>query len=330
MKKFTDDSERKKGNNDDLIVCISRHPYDIAGSDTDRNWTNCMTMGLHDDHGRIQKLKQQLKELEDKGGDEKKIKELKSKIKDYKKKGVNVKYLKHEVHEGSLISYLIKKDDRNINNPLSVLNIKPYNGSNKEILLKACSDEYGVKNDDFKFTVNKWLEEINKDKYGGFSLNKNVYDDDAFSRLHKKIFIPKPGEIGSKMQGGILVNKEKKLILSEIDFGLSHKKYDKEFFKTMQAHVMKQAHVMNWEDAKEICSEYSGGGFHDWRLPTKDELNEVYILYKQGIIDGFMDNYWSSSEYSDNMAWGQFFFNGGQYYSDKINFYLYVRAVRNF
>ena len=32
-------------NDDDLLVVISRHPYDIAGSDTDRNWTNCMTIG---------------------------------------------------------------------------------------------------------------------------------------------------------------------------------------------------------------------------------------------------------------------------------------------
>ena len=309
MKNFTDDPERKKGNNDDLMVCISRHPYDIAGSDTDRNWTNCMTMGLHDNHGRIQKLKQQLKELEDKGEDEKKIKELKDKIKNYKEKGENVKYLKHEVHEGSLISYLIKKDDRNINNPLSVLNIKPYN-DDKEIILKSCAREYGVKNDDFKFTVNKWLEEINKDKYGGFSLNKNVYRDND----KMEILIPKPGEIGSKMQGGILVDKEQKLVVSEMDLG-----------------------YVDWETAKKLCSDYRGGEFDDWRLPTKDELNQVYLLYKKG-IDGFVINgshtdRWCTSNYSANSAYKQIFSNGCFRDLDKDSRDQstgYVRAVRIF
>ena len=43
LKKFNEDPDRKVGK-DNLLVCISRHPYDIAGADTDRAWTNCMSM----------------------------------------------------------------------------------------------------------------------------------------------------------------------------------------------------------------------------------------------------------------------------------------------
>jgi len=95
----------------------------------------------------------------------------------------------------------------------------------------------------------------------------------ANSSLLIKIFIPKPGEIGSKIHGGLLVNKEQKLIVSEIDLGRT-----------------------NWEDAKKLCSDYRGGGFDDWRLPTKDELSQIYLLHKMGVGGFVAYNYWSSSE----------------------------------
>ena len=31
-----------------LLVCISRHPYDISGMSTNRGWTSCMNMGSDD------------------------------------------------------------------------------------------------------------------------------------------------------------------------------------------------------------------------------------------------------------------------------------------
>jgi hypothetical protein len=44
MAEFVSDPIRKSSQ-DNLLVCLSRHPYDIAGADTDRHWTNCMTIG---------------------------------------------------------------------------------------------------------------------------------------------------------------------------------------------------------------------------------------------------------------------------------------------
>lgn len=87
----------------------------------------------------------------------------------------------------------------------------------------------------------------------------------------------------------------------------------------------------NWEGAKTLCSEYRGGGYSDWYLPSKDELNLVYInLRRTGKISG-NDGYWSSSEGNYNSAWSQRFSDGHQniYYDGKGNARS-VRAVRAF
>lgn len=85
----------------------------------------------------------------------------------------------------------------------------------------------------------------------------------------------------------------------------------------------------NWEGAKSLCSKYRGGGYRDWYLPSKDELNLVYINLKStGKIsdDGLL--YWSSSEIDYNRAWIHRF-NGFQDGNGK-NGTCSVRAVRAF
>ena len=83
--------------------------------------------------------------------------------------------------------------------------------------------------------------------------------------------------------------------------------------------------------AARICYDLELGGYDDWFLPSKDELNE---LYKQkDTVGGFKsnnnDSYWSSSEHSEYYAWRQNFNDGNQYDNSK---YLnrYIRAVRAF
>jgi hypothetical protein len=83
--------------------------------------------------------------------------------------------------------------------------------------------------------------------------------------------------------------------------------------------------------AADICANLSLGGYSDWFLPSKDELNLMYEnLYLEG-VGGFADtNYWSSSElYFYLNAWVQSFGGGGQF--DAAKKYTYqVRAVRAF
>jgi hypothetical protein len=77
-----------------------------------------------------------------------------------------------------------------------------------------------------------------------------------------------------------------------------------------------------WEDAKKLCEDLGDG----WRLPTREELHIMWLHrdYITGFAAAF---YWSSSEYNSFAAWYQYFDDGLQYYSYKVNTY-YVRAVR--
>ena len=82
--------------------------------------------------------------------------------------------------------------------------------------------------------------------------------------------------------------------------------------------------------AAYLCDDLTLGGYDNWFLPSKDELDQMYAnLHLQG-IGGFDDNsFWSSSESSAGGAWNQYFSSGSQYSHLK---YLAnrVRAVRAF
>ena len=82
--------------------------------------------------------------------------------------------------------------------------------------------------------------------------------------------------------------------------------------------------------AASIARDYNGGGYTDWFLPSKDELNQLYV--NRAAIGGFGTNgyYWSSTETVVNLAWSQDFIVIG-YQSILNKYYAYsVRAVRAF
>ena len=69
---------------------------------------------------------------------------------------------------------------------------------------------------------------------------------------------------------------------------------------------------------------------YDWYLPSKDELNLLYI--QKDVVGGFaIDYYWSSSEYNEEIAWTQYFRGGQQSINVvKDNTTFRVRAIRTF
>ncbi|MDP5126275.1 MAG: DUF1566 domain-containing protein, partial [Algoriphagus sp.] len=84
--------------------------------------------------------------------------------------------------------------------------------------------------------------------------------------------------------------------------------------------------------AATVCNEYSvtvgGVTYGDWYLPSKHELNLLYL--QKTVVDGFAGiNYWSSTEGGSDTAWFQSFFNSYQGNGGKTNTY-YVRAIRAF
>ncbi len=81
--------------------------------------------------------------------------------------------------------------------------------------------------------------------------------------------------------------------------------------------------------AARICNDLVLNGYSDWFLPSKDELNQMY-LHKDAIGGFASEHYWSSSEYSANNAWYQSFANGDSGAIIKPQPNYHVRAVRTF
>lgn len=82
----------------------------------------------------------------------------------------------------------------------------------------------------------------------------------------------------------------------------------------------------------DLCADYSvtegGVTYSDWYLPSKDELDKVYL--KKSVLSGISSTiYWSSTQNAYNSAYGQNFSTGAQSAPNKNNTYK-VRAVRTF
>jgi hypothetical protein len=79
------------------------------------------------------------------------------------------------------------------------------------------------------------------------------------------------------------------------------------------------------------CVELEHEGFQDWFLPSKDELNLMYINLKRKNLGGFgNDWYWSSSEYQSVWARAQRFSDGSQANERQKTETGLVRAIRQF
>lgn len=81
--------------------------------------------------------------------------------------------------------------------------------------------------------------------------------------------------------------------------------------------------------AAKVCDELVLEGYDDWFLPSKDELNLLYM--NKDLITNFGNfYYWSSTGYGGFNGWGQDFFSGYQYGNFDEYGYGYVRAIRSF
>ena len=80
--------------------------------------------------------------------------------------------------------------------------------------------------------------------------------------------------------------------------------------------------------AAEFARNYALGDYHDWFLPSWEELNLLY--FQRVAVGGFVNaNYWSSTQFSSFDAWYQSFENGGQS-TDTKNAGYRVRVIRTF
>ncbi len=144
LKTFNEDPNRAVQNKN-FLICISKHPYDIAGMSTDRGWTSCMNL---------------------RGGS----------------KNYDIFY---EIEEGTVIAYLIDVNDKNINHPYGRINIKPYRNQKNDIAWGLASKCYGsiinyieTITEEFMKTIQEWVDmNLNIKGKGVYDLSTNVYNE---------------------------------------------------------------------------------------------------------------------------------------------------------
>ncbi len=157
-------------------------------------------------------------------------------------------------------------------------------------------------------------------------------------------------KIGDMAQGGIVFyvdeSGEHGLAADTVDLSTSQRWYagtngntqakgDGPFAGEMNTAIIISSHVAIGDDggtyAARLCAELQKGGYGDWYLPSKEELNLMYTNLHLAGLGGFASAfYWSSAESSSSSAWGQNFISGIQGSSNKSNDFVRVRAVRAF
>lgn len=90
--------------------------------------------------------------------------------------------------------------------------------------------------------------------------------------------------------------------------------------------------------AAQHCNLLTYGGYDDWYLPSKNELNQMYLARADinatatanGGENFVLSFYWSSSEFDFDTAWSQSFNGGWQNNSKTKNSTERIRAIRAF
>jgi len=131
-------------------------------------------------------------------------------------------------------------------------------------------------------------------------------------------------KIAKKIKKSIYIDKQQKVMWQD----------DTAVIKVQKPWITKANYdIKNYNDtsgdtATTYCKNLTLVNFSDWRLPTKDELKNLYNQ-KSSLKNVGSNWYWSStcSENIIDRAWG-IYFNNGDGYSDLKNTINYVRCVR--
>ena len=140
-----------------------------------------------------------------------------------------------------------------------------------------------------------------------------------------------PGFVAGETHGIIAATKDQSSDLdwyngSYIKTGATGTRLGSGYVNTLK--IVNKLGIGNY--AAKLCYDLILGGYSDWFLPSKDELNKLYLNKEE--IGGFTSNfYWSSSEvkYINTYAWWQNFSHGYQRSSYRSGPFC-IRAIRTF
>lgn len=151
-----DDSYKDKKN---FLVVISRHPYDIASMDVGRSWEDDMKSQYDYDYDK----------------DEPATPETFG-------HPLLTSHIAKDIEHGTLISYLISPNDKNIENPYSRILLKPYiNTENPQDVSYNAGDIFGKYYIvPFQKFIDQWINKnLNVGKKGAYRIPSDVYKGES-------------------------------------------------------------------------------------------------------------------------------------------------------
>ncbi len=190
-------------------------------------------------------------------------------------------------------------------------------------------------------TIGKHILRVEKDNK---IIEKNINISQAGKEASIVFNFDLKHKIGENYAGGIIFYVDERgehgLVCAPIDQAKSIKWYNRTFSKKMITRtgigkgsdntktIIESEGIGDY--AAQLCFDLIFNGYSDWFLPSKDELNLMYInlkLKRKGRFSNYY--YWSSSD-DEHQAWYQNFDDGTigktSYYGDLYS----VRAIRFF
>jgi hypothetical protein len=210
-------SQSIKDEDSEFMIVFSRKKYDLAGMTYGRSWpSNCM-------------------HLTD---------------------GVNKEFILKDIESGTIICYLITKDDINIENPIGRILIKPFVNvdDESEVILYPETKTYGDIKDTFKFVkdIDKYMDTVQNIK-SKYDLKQGLYCDGR-----RKSILGKDAlriEILKGLEQDYLPKDENELALLTSDdlYRYINKKIDK---------------------YKNAPSKYKELGYDEFKVATPEQINQ--------------------------------------------------------
>ena len=145
---FDNDPQLQNSSHSEFTMVVSCHPYDIIGMSTGRSWDRESCMRLQD-------------------------------YRDDHSDGVNKHFMEKDVAEGTLVAYVVRSADTNIEKPLGRCLLKPFvDETGDNILYRRETRIYGNPVPGFSETINRFLRKLNAGiPAGTYHMKKGLYND---------------------------------------------------------------------------------------------------------------------------------------------------------
>ena len=250
IKQFENSPLRTSKGESNFSVVISQDPHDVAKMSTDRSWTSCMELGS----------------------------------------GSNHKDIFCEVQEGGLVAYLIKSNDKEIEEPLARIRIRRFSDEDGRDIMLPEDSVYGNPIEGFSEFVKNWVDSVQGEiSYGLYYLKGGEYSDTFGDSMFTMPSIPQ--EVVNLWKGNV---DESKFIKYKVSDNLDgeYNMYDGEvhngekprYFKTKEEaeeYVYNVSTDDSWREeyGEEWLETDEDGGY----LYQRYDINKKQLISKESI-----------------------------------------------